>query len=257
MSDKSNYDVIVIGSGIGGSTPALLLAKFFNKKVLVIEKHWQFGGLTHSFEVDGKTFNPGIHYIGNVNDGSTTDQIFDIVTGHTLTWLPMPLRYDNFVFPSYSFGFPASEKKLKEALCEAFPEEQKAIKRFLKDTKKAYNFLITYTAIRSFAPKPMHWIIKLIRMFQGFNPNIALQTYMDKHFKNERLKNILMAQWKDYGVKPEEASFMVHSMVFQHYIEGAYYPKGGAKSIAKRTPGMSSSTSGRGIAKCYSRGDTY
>ena len=61
MKDKVDYDVIIIGSGIGGSTPAILLARYFKKKVLVLEKHWKFGSLTHSFELDGKILYRSIH----------------------------------------------------------------------------------------------------------------------------------------------------------------------------------------------------
>ncbi|MGD0277114.1 MAG: NAD(P)-binding protein, partial [Syntrophales bacterium] len=47
------YDVIVIGSGVGGMGSAALLAKNFKQKVLVLEKAPFIGGRTLSFVFKG------------------------------------------------------------------------------------------------------------------------------------------------------------------------------------------------------------
>jgi phytoene dehydrogenase-like protein len=60
------WDAIVIGSGIGGMTAAGLLAGVASKKVLVLEKHSEPGGLTHVFRRDGASWDVGLHYVGEV-----------------------------------------------------------------------------------------------------------------------------------------------------------------------------------------------
>ena len=45
---QESYDVIIIGSGIGGLCSAALLS-MKGKKVLVLEKHFKIGGWTHTF----------------------------------------------------------------------------------------------------------------------------------------------------------------------------------------------------------------
>lgn len=47
---KSHYDAIVVGSGMGGLTAAVGLAKFGGQHVLVLEQHSTAGGFTHSFK---------------------------------------------------------------------------------------------------------------------------------------------------------------------------------------------------------------
>jgi all-trans-retinol 13,14-reductase len=62
---QERYDVIVIGSGIGGLCCAALLSKL-GKTVCVLEQHYTAGGFTHTYERNGYEWDVGVHYIGEM-----------------------------------------------------------------------------------------------------------------------------------------------------------------------------------------------
>ena len=58
-AERANeYDVVVVGSGLGGLSAGALLAKY-GERVLVCEAHSIAGGCAHSFERNGYTFDSG------------------------------------------------------------------------------------------------------------------------------------------------------------------------------------------------------
>lgn len=67
---KEDLDTLIFGSGVGGLSAALCLARA-GQKVLIIEQHKLPGGWCQSFKLKGYRFSPGLHYIGGFNKGGT------------------------------------------------------------------------------------------------------------------------------------------------------------------------------------------
>ena len=63
----AEWDIIVIGSGLGGLTAAALLAKH-GKRVLVCESHSIPGGAAHGFQRQGFTFDSGPSFYCGLGD---------------------------------------------------------------------------------------------------------------------------------------------------------------------------------------------
>ena len=103
------YDVIVVGSGMGGLTVAAVLAKHAKKRVLVLERHYTAGGYTHSFKRPGYEWDVGVHYIGEVGERQTLRPAYDYLSSGQLQWAPMPAAYDRVYLgdKSYDSGSPA------------------------------------------------------------------------------------------------------------------------------------------------------
>lgn len=227
-----SYDVIVIGSGIGGLTSAGLLARAAGKRVLVLERHTEPGGLTHTFRRDGASWDVGVHYIGQVAPGGRARAYFDYLSDGELEWNRMPDAYDRFVYPSLDLSVSSDPDRYERELVTAFPHEARAIHRYFKDVRRT----AAWTAMgfaQGLVSRPMASLLRLAQHLGGRTATGTTKAYLDAHFRSPELKAVLASQWGDYGLPPSRSAFAVHAMIVSHYLDGGWFPKGGSARIAR------------------------
>jgi all-trans-retinol 13,14-reductase len=112
------YDLILIGSGMGALTVASLMAQLRRKRVLVLERHFKAGGFTHDFKRQQFHWDVGIHYIGQMNEGSPMRQMFDLVTQKGVQWNKMPEPFERFVYPGLTFDLYGNPKRFQADLIQ-------------------------------------------------------------------------------------------------------------------------------------------
>jgi len=76
---KSHYDVIVIGSGMGGMSAAIALQKH-GKSVLLLEQHYVPGGLTHTFKRKNFVWDVGVHCLGSFDSSTPNGKSLQYLT---------------------------------------------------------------------------------------------------------------------------------------------------------------------------------
>src|SRR4051812_27702957 len=101
------WDTIVIGSGAGGLTAAVALARA-GQRVLVLEQHYLPGGWCHSFTLDGYRFSPGVHYIGNLQAGGQMRRLYEgLSVSRYLEFCELnPNAYDHMLIAGDRFDIP-------------------------------------------------------------------------------------------------------------------------------------------------------
>jgi len=72
------YDVVIVGSGIGGLCCGSILA-LSGKKVLICEAHTKPGGVAHSFKRKGYTFESGPSLWSGIGKWPTTNPLGQIL----------------------------------------------------------------------------------------------------------------------------------------------------------------------------------
>jgi all-trans-retinol 13,14-reductase len=212
---------VVVGSGMGGLTAAILLAKE-GWSVTVLEQHTRAGGFLHRFFRRGVGYDTGFHYVG----GARPDQLFGRAMKHLgvyddVKWHPLdPDGFDVLRFPGFDFRVPVGVDRYRDRLVEAFPEERDGIDRYIAHTRAAVHaygwFNLDDTVPpESILPFEQESVLDVTRRF----------------FKDPRLTMVVAGQAALYGVPPKDAPFGLHAVVTDHFMQSATSIEGGGDRL--------------------------
>ena len=226
------YDAVVVGSGVGGLACAAMMAKYGQKRVLVLERHYTAGGYTHVFRRPNYEWDVGVHYIGQMHPRSLLRRAFDDITDGALKWADMGDVYDTIVIGEDRYEFVAGRSAWRDRMVAYFPDETQAIDRYLERVRAA-----TGAARSFFGEKALPRALSMIAGGAMRYPAMryARRTTLDvlsELTKNRRLIAVLCGQYGDYGLPPAQSSFFMHASVANHYFGGGAYPIGGSSQIA-------------------------
>ena len=225
------FDSIVIGSGVGGLATAICLARA-GQKVLVLEQHYVPGGWSHSFTIGGQRFSPGVHYVGLIGEGKSTNELYrGLGIANDMVFFEMNKKaYEHCLIADETFDLPSGIENLKDVLSIRFPKEEKNIREYLSLVEK-----VSYEL--QLMPKLKGWWQKITVPFRTKNFGkfalFPLKRVVGWHVKDDLLKAVLNIQCGDHGLPAYLACFPVHCSVMSHYFEGGYYPMGGGGGIIK------------------------
>ena len=136
--------VLIIGSGIGGLSTAIILAKL-GAEVTVLEKNQNPGGLMRSYSRDGIDCEVGVHYLGSLAQGQILRKFFDYlgVTGSIpVTRMGSNGVIDRYLFNSSAnkptvFDLPEGMEAFAENLKQTFPAETNKISKIVEPIRQA------------------------------------------------------------------------------------------------------------------------
>lgn len=229
----NDYDVVVIGSGIGGLSCAALLTRL-GRKVCVLEQHYTAGGFTHSYEREGYEWDVGVHYIGEVHKPhAPLRRIFDVISDGKLEWAPMDACYDRIIIGEQHYDFVAGKDNLAAELKKHFPDEAEAIDEYFRLVLKVSHSMQAYFAGQAMPPRIARVYEKLKRFRVPKECFMSTREVLEGLTQNQQLIAVLTGQWGDYGLPPADAAFIMHAAVTKHYFAGGNYPVGGSWKIAE------------------------
>lgn len=222
------YDVVVVGAGIGGLVAGALLARR-GRRVLVLDRHTVAGGNATVFRRPGYEFDVGLHYVGGCHPDGVIPRILRAAGVDDVTFEEMdPDGYDVLALPGLRLRVPKGIERFRERLLEHFPGERRGIDRYASLLRQLQRCLRVWprtvptlaAALRS--PGILRW---------GRRPFADVLAHCTS---DPTLRTVLAAQHPGYALPPSRASALVGLGISLHYLEGAYYPRGGGQVISDR-----------------------
>lgn len=232
-SKKERYDVVVIGSGLGGLTAAALLARS-GKDVLVIERHDRPGGYAHSFRRPPYHFDSSVHLTSGCEPvtypgGGAIHRVLEAVGVREQCEF---LRVDPFcdaVFPGLHLSAPVGLEAFCKTLREKFPNEAgiegllEVCRRIRDEVACAQDVLAAGDGLR--IQKELPTLFRYRRA--------TLAEVMDEFLRDEKLKAAFATLWPYLGLPPSKISFLYWSTMLAGFItDGAFYCKGSFQNFA-------------------------
>jgi len=225
----NDVDAVVIGSGSGGLTAALALARA-GRRVTVFEQHSAPGGYSQSFTLQGFRFSPGVHYIGELGPGGAQRRIYEgLGVANDLVFFEInPDGYDHVVVGNRRFSIPAGMENFRERLKGCFPSESDGIDDYFAIVSRMADELAWTQAPSSlFEAVEMPWHLRTVLRY-GLMP---LGRFLDRFTADPFLRAILSIQAGDHGMAPSRAPTALHAGLQSYYFDGGCYPRGGAHQL--------------------------
>jgi all-trans-retinol 13,14-reductase len=205
-----NYDVIIIGAGLGGLTAGAKLAKQ-GKKILLIEQHDRPGGCATTFTRKDFTFEVGLHEMDGPGPRDLKVKIFrDLGLNEKVTLLDVPEFY-RFVNERHDVVVPHDPEEARARLTKLFPADEEGIKTYF------------YYLLNS----------RKILAEENLDPGKSLGEFLDEHIHHDDLKLILLGNLGYFHDDPYSISLIYYMIAQGSYYGGkASFIQGGSQKLS-------------------------
>jgi prolycopene isomerase len=240
VSETSVFDVIVIGSGIGGLVTATQLAAK-GAKVLVLERYIIPGGSAGYFEREGYRFDVGASMIFGFGTEGTTNLLTKALdaVNVSLETVRDPVQIHYHLPAGLELKVHQDYEKFLQELTAHFPQEREGIRKFYDECWKVFNCLNAMELLSLEEPRYLTRVF-----FQHPLACLGLVKYLPqnagdiarRYIKDPQLLKFIDMECYCWSVVPADKTPMINAgMVFsdRHY-GGINYPKGGVGQIAQK-----------------------
>ncbi|MGE8527580.1 MULTISPECIES: phytoene desaturase family protein [Chryseobacterium] len=220
---KKEYDILVIGSGLGGLVSALILAKE-GLKVCVLEKNNQYGGNLQTFSRDKLVFDTGVHYLGGLSKGQNLNTFFsylEIMDDLDLQRMDED-GYDRISFGEDAIDYPHAQgyQNFVEQLAVYFPDERENLENYCEEIQYVCSQFPRYNVVGK----------------DNYNEEILhlnTRRFIESVTSDKKLQSVLLGSNFLYAGDSENIPFYVHALTVNSYIQSAYKCIKGGSQISK------------------------
>ncbi len=219
-----NYDVAIIGSGLGGLVCGALLARN-GYRVAIFEKNKQIGGCLQTYARNKVIIDSGVHYIGGLGEGRNLYKIFDylgIMSKLKLQRMDMDgFDHIGFAGDPHTYRMAQGYDNFVQHLLMDFPDERKALEDYCHTMRDICRRFPLYNLRTGAASEKLEVM------------NMSANGFLQQLTNNERLQNVLAGNNLLYAGVPDKTPFYVHALVLNSYIEDSWKCVDGGSQMGK------------------------
>ena len=239
-SAADEFDVIIIGAGVGGLTTAALLAKR-GLKTLVAEQAHYVGGFCATFQRHGAyRFDMGVHDISGLGPrGPVRRLLKNLGLESSLRFIPMTHEY---ILGDLRLVVPRDLDAFTGLLGKTFPGEREQVRLFFTEMETIYRELYSDVDSTGGVPRPPLDAETMLR-YPLTHPSLFRwmeRTYaemLDSYFTDPLLKRLLSSLSSYLTDRPADLTVLQMAPIFGYYFDGGFYPEGGSGRLSEALAG--------------------
>lgn len=225
------YDVVIIGGGLGGLTAGAKLARA-GRRVFLVEQHSKPGGCATTFKRNDYIVEVGLHEMDGLDRDDIKSKIFrDLKVFENVEIIRVPEFY-RFVNQRVDIVIPDNTGRAIDTLIRKFPGDEKGIRNFFRvivDLRREIWKL----------PRERWKVLLALPIFPVIFPKIfyyrnkTVGNFLDSIVQDEDLKLVLMGNLGYYHNDPYTMSMLYYAAgQGSYYSGGGWYIKGGSQRLS-------------------------
>jgi prolycopene isomerase len=235
-----SYDVIVIGSGIGGLTTAALCAAR-GRSVLVLEQHYLPGGSAQTFPLGKYRFDVGPKLFFGMDASRGNMRYHEQVFAELDEWPELTYyeSYYTFRHPGGALRVAGSTQEYIAQLVDAFPAEAAGIRAFYRRLEELHRLFINMPNLPlddPFAIAELIWRVPLDRLWEiSHYSRITLGELFDRYIGSPALRAIINAEFVAfcYADIDQAPAVLGALLLIERHQGGGSFTKGGSGALAR------------------------
>lgn len=227
--------VVIIGSGLGGLSAGVILAKN-GCNVTVLEQNSRIGGCLQCFSRNGVKFETGMHFIGSADKGQILYKLLHylgIYDSLTLSRLDENC-YNTVSIMGERFRFANGRENFMEQMATRFPLQRRNLERYLDIVES----IAEASSLHSLKDKTGN-AINTEYQLRSINDVIECTV------SDPLLQKVLVGDLPLYAAERDKTPFSVHAFVMDFYNRSSFRIAGGSDIVATSLAGVLEACGGK------------
>ena len=218
--------VVIIGSGLGGLSAGVILAKN-GCNVTVLEQNSRIGGCLQCFSRNGVKFETGMHFIGSADKGQILYKLLHylgIYDSLTLSRLDENC-YNTVSIMGERFRFANGRENFMEQMATRFPSQRRNLERYL-DIVESIAEASSLHSLKEYQLRSINDVIECT-------------------VSDPLLQKVLVGDLPLYAAERDKTPFSVHAFVMDFYNRSSFRIAGGSDIVATSLAGVLAACGGK------------